>query len=184
MKKKITELTEIRWRTTHSFDEYGNRIREREEYIAKRQVKSIGAGSRAGHFIADTILFQILIMVVKFLFAILNSFTEGDTILNLSIDLIGNVILLVLYPLLYAMCEYYFQRTPGKYLTKSLVIDEYGNKPEFRTILLRSIIRIVPFEALSCYNKFSYGWHDQWSKTWVVTEEELMEIRQLLEEQE
>lgn len=37
--KKITELTEVKWRTVYRKDAYGNRERDTEDYTAKRPVK-------------------------------------------------------------------------------------------------------------------------------------------------
>jgi uncharacterized RDD family membrane protein YckC len=182
--KKITELTETRWRTVHIKDAYGNRERDTEEYIAIRPVKSITPGPRFGHFIIDLIAFQIVIYMVTFLFELFRGLTDSSTSISLTIGFIESIILLLLYPALYALCEYKWQKTPGKFLTKTLVIDEYGNKPELRAIILRSLIRIVPLEPISCYgDKYSYGWHDSWSKTWVVAEEELEIIKKLQREQ-
>ena len=41
-----------------------------------------------------------------------------------------------------------------------------GSKPNLLTIVIRTLIRFVPFEYLS----FGFGiwWHDQWTKTRVV----------------
>jgi len=182
-KKKITELTETRWRTTHSRDEYGNRVRGQEEYIAWREVRSVSVGPRIGHFFADLLILQVLMLLVSFIAIMLDVVTDFSKPLNLSVELIGNITVLCLYPFLYAISEHLLQRTPGKYLTKTLVIDEYGNKPELKSIILRSIIRLVPFEPFSCFDNYSRGWHDEWSKTWVVTEEELKELKRLQEEQ-
>lgn len=94
------------------------------------------------------------------------------------ITLIFQIILILLIPSYYILCEYKWQQTIGKLLTKTVVIDEYGNKPDLSTILLRSLIRLVPFEAISCYgDKFSHGWHDRWSKTWVVSKEEVETLK-------
>ncbi len=58
-------------------------------------------------------------------------------------------------------------RTLGKMITKTKVVDENGNKPDFSTILVRTLCRFVPFNALSfLFN--DRGWHDTWSKTRVV----------------
>jgi uncharacterized RDD family membrane protein YckC len=184
--KKITELTETKWRTIHLRDAYGNLERDSEEYIAKRQVKSIAPGPRLGHFVIDFVIFQIVIFIVQYLIQLLIVYSIFDVTLYLTIDLFNSIIISILYPTLYIFCEHKWQRTPGKYFTKTIVIDEYGNKPDFRTIVLRSLIRIVPFEPFSCtgdkYN-YSNGWHDRWSKTWVVTNEELDTIKKLQIEQ-
>jgi uncharacterized RDD family membrane protein YckC len=183
--KKITELTEIRMRTVESKDATGKRVRTRKEYIASRPVKSIASGPRFGHFIIDGIVFQIVLYVVQYLFELLLSWTRFNISMSLTIGLVYALIILLLYPLFYALCEFKFQRTPGKYLTRTIVIDIYGNKPDLRTITLRSMVRIVPFEAFSCLGEDSgsRGWHDRWSETWVVKEDELKELKKLQAEQ-
>lgn len=182
--KKITELEETRKRTVHYRDAYGNLERDIEEFIAPRTVRSIATGPRFGQFIIDLIVFQIIIHFVTYLSELLINLNDFSISLNLTIQLISGIILLLLYPSLYAFCEYKWQKTPGKFLTKTIVIDEYGNKPDLRTIVLRSLIRMVPFEPISCYgDKYSHGWHDRWSKTWVVPEEELKIIKNLQTEQ-
>ncbi len=182
--KKITELTEVKWRTVYRKDAYGNRERDSEEYIAKRPVKSIAYGPRFGHFMIDFIAFQVIIYLVDYLLLMLINLTSFNISLNLTLVLFSRIVLLFLYPTLYAFCEYKWQKTPGKFLTKTLVIDEYGNKPNLRAIVLRSLIRLVPFEPFSCLSDtYSKGWHDRWSKTWVVDEDELNTIRTLQAEQ-
>ncbi len=182
--KKITDLTQVRWRTTHHRDSNGNLIKDQEEYIANRPVKSISAGPRFGHFVIDAIAFQIIIYFVNYIFELLINATNFSVSVNLTIGLLSAIILLLLYPALYAFCEYKWQKTPGKFLTKTVVIDEYGNKPDLRTIALRSLIRLVPFEPFSCFgDNYSHGWHDRWAKTWVVPEEELIELKKLQTEQ-
>jgi uncharacterized RDD family membrane protein YckC len=182
--KKITELIETRRRTVHNLDAYGNRVRDTEEYLALRPVRSVAQGPRFGHYIADSILFQLIIYFVMYLSEIVATIFSSNVYMDLTVSFVFGITLMFLYPALYAFCEYNWQRTPGKFLTKTLVIDEYGNKPDLKTIILRSIIRIVPFEPVSCLNDdFSHGWHDRWSKTWVVSEEELKTLKKLQEEQ-
>lgn len=181
--KKITELTEIRWRTIRLQDAYGNYVSENEQYEVYRNVNDVASGPKFAHFIIDAICFQIVIYIINYVLQLLINFTEFSALINLTLTLITNISLLIFYPALYAFCEYKWQRTPGKFLTKSIVIDEYGNKPELRVIILRSLIRIVPFEPLSSLGEPSSGWHDRWSKTWVVSEEELAEIKRIQAEQ-
>jgi uncharacterized RDD family membrane protein YckC len=86
-----------------------------------------------------------------------------------------------MYALYYFLFEHFFQKTPGKFLTKTIVIDVYGKKPETRTLILRSLIRMVPFEPFSCLS--DRGWHDRWSETWVVLDEEAEKLKELLANQ-
>ncbi len=181
--KKITELTELKWKPIHYWDDNHNLIHDKEEYIGNRNVRTISEGPRFGHFIIDCLSFRLFTYLIFYVLGVIDNLTKFSANLNLTIILVVDILLLLLYPFLYGFCEYIWQRTPGKYLTKTIVIDEYGNKPDLRTIILRSLIRIVPFEPFSCFGKHSRGWHDRWSNTWVVTENELAEIQKLLSEE-
>jgi hypothetical protein len=70
--------------------------------------------------------------------------------------------------LYYFIFESLFQRTPAKFLTRTKVVNNYGTKPTVGTIALRTLIRFVPFEEFSFLGDRVYGWHDKWSKTYVV----------------
>lgn len=181
--KKITELTHKRWRTFHYKDAYGNRIRDREEIVVRRPVKSIASGPRFGHFMVDLILFQIIYYLINYVFELI-IYNQGlDPNVRITMFYLSLIISLLLYPSLYFLCEKLWQRTPGKFLTNSIVIDEYGNKPSTKDLIFRSLIRIVPFEPFTCMGDSSNGWHDRWANTWVVTQKELNELRRLQAEQ-
>lgn len=70
------------------------------------------------------------------------------------------------------ICEAIWQKTPGKLFTKTKVVDREGNKPSFLKILIRSLVRYIPFEPLSfLFGGYPIGWHDSFSKTLVVSVE-------------
>ena len=66
----------------------------------------------------------------------------------------------------YSLCEYLFQATPAKYLTNGRTTNDEGEKPRLGQIVLRSMIRFIPLDAISF--AVSGGWHDQWTRTNVV----------------
>jgi len=72
------------------------------------------------------------------------------------------------YPVYCLIAESLTNRTIGKIFTKTIVVTEYGEKPSFRAILIRSLCRCVPFEEFSFLGSDQSGWHDKWSKTRVV----------------
>lgn len=177
---KITELKEKRFRTVNKKDASGNRVRSKEEYTAFREVRSISSGPRFGHFIIDTLCFRILIMAFHFVSGLVIVRTSEFDFISETYGFITQIIVLLLYPFMYFVFESAWQRTPGKFLTKCVVINEYAEKPDTRTIALRSLLRLVPFEAFSCLGGVqSHGWHDKWSGTWVVTQEELATLKSL-----
>lgn len=75
-------------------------------------------------------------------------------------------LILVLY---YFLFEFFLGKTPGKFYTHTKVVMSNGNNLTFGAILIRSVIRLIPFEAISFLSsKNPVGWHDKWSKTIVI----------------
>ncbi|MBK6979176.1 MAG: RDD family protein [Cytophagaceae bacterium] len=68
--------------------------------------------------------------------------------------------------------ELYFQKTLGKFITKTIVLKENGEKPTLSDLLIRSLCRFIPFDPLSfLYAQYTpKGFHDTLSKTIVVVE--------------
>lgn len=176
---KITELKETRYRTIHKKDANGNRYTEKENYIISKEVKGVTSLQRYIHFQVDVILISLLLTFVpgvgieEFIYQ-----QESEALYE-----IYSLFLSFTYTFAYYFFfEFFLQKTPPKFLTKSVVIDAYGNKPALRTMLVRTIIRIIPIEWFSfIINK--RGWHDKWSDTWVVHESELAELKRLQAEQ-
>jgi uncharacterized RDD family membrane protein YckC len=70
------------------------------------------------------------------------------------------------YLFYYTICEKAFNGyTLGKAITGTKAIRIDGGSLTFRDAFLRSLSRIVPFEALSGFGK---PWHDSWTKTTVI----------------
>ena len=77
------------------------------------------------------------------------------------------VISFFFYGLLYFLMELVFKgRTIGKFITGTKAVNEDGTEMKPRAILIRSLIRMIPFEAFSAFNL--RPWHDKWSKTCVI----------------
>lgn len=104
----------------------------------------------------------------------LNNLIDTFAILGISVGVLvvfgsdSNSLAYLLYLAYYVAFEAATDRTIGKYITGTIVVKEDGSKPEFTDIFIRSISRFVPFEALSFFGKSGRGWHDKWSKTYVI----------------
>lgn len=72
----------------------------------------------------------------------------------------------------YALTEMYFSRTFAKYFTKTIVVDKEGSKPNFRTIISRTLCRFIPLEGLTFLGSNFRGLHDLFSNTYVVKKHE------------
>ncbi len=89
-------------------------------------------------------------------------FTETPLLLT------AYLIALINHIFYYTLCERAFRgQTLGKLLSRTRVIREDGDELTLTDALLRSLCRLVPFEALSI--GFGNGpWHDTWTKTKVI----------------
>ena len=116
-------------------------------------------GARLGNFLIDSIFIILLILIQYLVLTILD--TEGDFLLYYF-----EIYIYVFYFLYYFIFEYFFSRTPGKYLTKTIVVNHYGERPNLKAHLKRSIARLI-FHDLFSY-VFGQGLHDSISNTFVV----------------
>lgn len=91
----------------------------------------------------------------------LGFFNEGNRLFDYGLG----ICITLLY---YSFFEGFTGRSLGKFITKTKVVTEDGERPNFGTIFVRSLCRNIPFNALSFLSSDAVGWHDQFSKTRVV----------------
>lgn len=82
-------------------------------------------------------------------------------------------VLFVFIILNYLVLEYFFGRSFGKLITGGIVVNKNGLKPGFGAILIRTLCRLIPFDALSFLGKSGRIWHDSLSNTYVVNKKAL-----------
>lgn len=78
----------------------------------------------------------------------------------------------------YFVMEAVFQRTPGKFVTKTIVVNESGGKPKLSFIFFRTLCRLIPFDHIS-FLFVRKGFHDYLSNTTVVDASEVPDIKKL-----
>lgn len=92
-----------------------------------------------------------------------------------SLTLIENVFFgVVVLFFYYLIMEIYLSRTFGKYFTKTLVVKYNGTAPKVKSIVIRTLVRLIPIEAFSFLTGNSRGWHDTLSVTYVVNKHEFI----------
>jgi uncharacterized RDD family membrane protein YckC len=73
----------------------------------------------------------------------------------------------MIFVVLYFLCELGLKgRTIGKFVTGTKAVNIDGSEMDPKTVLIRSLCRIVPFEPFSAFG--GHPWHDTWSKTCVI----------------
>jgi uncharacterized RDD family membrane protein YckC len=179
-KIKITEIKET-YRSKKRVKTENNEVRFEETTLTRyKDVPTVTGGARFGHHLLDMVIYYIFSIIIAVPIVMLlmlcgfdiNSFSD-DSSMNSIFDRLLSW--LALYPGYYILFESTIQSTPGKIILGRIVVNEYGEKPSFKTILLRSYSRIVPFEAFSCLSDF--GWHDRWTDTFVIRKKDLHELQ-------
>jgi uncharacterized RDD family membrane protein YckC len=132
--------------------------------------KGVGLDKRITNYAIDSLILSILTFIVAIIFGITIGlfFPESISILNEDNELPNVLIFLIVAITYFSFFESMTGRTVGKYITKTKVVDENGNLPKLKTILLRSVCRFIPFEQLSFLGEDNSGWHDKLSVTKVV----------------
>lgn len=132
-------------------------------------------GSRIVNYIVDNMAMGFIMLLFFIAMGGMISYFEGindSTMLTTSQDLTIFVIFitgLFNYLYYYIICEYVFDgKTIGKLLTGTKVIKEDGRKLTFGNVLVRTIVRYIPFEIFSFFGSNQDGWHDKFSGTIVV----------------
>lgn len=132
--------------------------------------KAASKNKRFANYIIDIIIFYIFCMIIGGALGILIALINPEWLSVFDND---NAILEYLFGFIcgmiyYTALEATTGRTIGKYITKTKLVDEHGNKPNLKTVLLRSLCRHIPFDAFSFLGSDETGWHDTLSKTRVV----------------
>jgi uncharacterized RDD family membrane protein YckC len=139
-------------------------------------------GKRFANVVIDYVARLGLTFVIGMIAAMIGVLTGNEEILiffqNITRiqELTIGLVVLLLY---YNVFEIFFGTTVGKLMTKTVVVDEYGEKPTANAILIRSLCRLIPFEVFSFFGTPCVGWHDSLSKTYVVNKEDLRISKEL-----
>lgn len=130
-----------------------------KEAIDKNTVRSL---TRFLNFIIDFVVWLILAFLLS-LFIDLFLQTSDQFLLQLF----GYIFIFGSFIAYYAIMEIKFQKTVGKFVTKTKVVKINGEKPEVSDIIARTFCRLIPFDRIS-FLFTRNGFHDYLSKTKVV----------------
>lgn len=134
------------------------------------------------NWLADMVM-QILLLFVVLVFIMAIAEANGNKelqhyIINMNTvaQYTASAMITLLY---YNLFEIIFSRSVGKFITNTIVVDENGNTPDYQTIMVRSLCRLIPLYGISLLGIPPRGWHDSISKTYVVAKKELEEKKRL-----
>ncbi|MCE2956628.1 MAG: RDD family protein [Flammeovirgaceae bacterium] len=127
-------------------------------------------GNRFVHMLVDTLMYYIIVFLLALMMGIFIGVFAPESLAELENGTPWFVYLLafIAYVSYFVFCESVFGRTVGKLITGTKVVDQNGNLPSTGTIFIRTLSRLVPFEAFSFLGENERGWHDRWTNTYVV----------------
>ncbi|MDA7501645.1 RDD family protein [Chitinophagales bacterium] len=156
----------------------------RDERLDGREYEYASEGSRFSNSIVDQIVNAILVFGVALVSILLLDLSGGMGLLSEENDAVLTLFSYVLAYLVsimyYAGSEYLFKgKTLGKLVTKTRAVTEDNERMSFGTCFKRSFCRLIPFEAFSFLSDNPQGWHDRFSNTKVILDEDWIEVEEL-----
>jgi len=144
---------------------------EQQSYLSDLEFNPVlaGAGQRFLNYLIDVIVFLLFLIVISLVVLEVNQpfylrMVYNDSSAN---QLLHRLLVTVLFVMYYSFLETVFKgRTIGKFITGTKAVNEDGTEMQSKTIWLRSLSRVVPFEPLSAFG--GHPWHDKWTKTYVI----------------
>jgi uncharacterized RDD family membrane protein YckC len=136
------------------------------------------------NFIVDVLIVYVIEITIGTTIIIIgdltNSYAASDWVKSLSPieSFFFGLIILFFY---YSLTEMYFSRTFAKYFTKTLIVKHDGSKPNMKSVIIRTVSRLIPLEPFSFLAGDSRGWHDVLSVTYVVKKHEFIAKKKLLD---
>ena len=153
-------------------------VMKNEEFIITEDLQATQS-QRFFNLSIDVVFIYILVLslgtTIILVALAVDNFALSNYVTNLTAIEIAFYTAIVTF-LYYYLTEVYFSCTIAKLLTHTIVVNANGTKPSKRSIFIRTCCRFIPFEAFT----FLYGpkgWHDVFSKTYVVKKRELIKKR-------
>lgn len=125
----------------------------------------VGSGVRFLNFLIDLFAWSILATIIGFLTSFFFQITDQDIQ-----QVFAYIILFGTFIGYHAIMEIKYQKTVGKFITKTKVVKTNGERPINSDIISRTFYRLIPFDRIS-FLFVKNGFHDYLSNTKVVKDE-------------
>ncbi len=136
--------------------ELTTKVEEQKEFDSKK----VSGLTRFIHFIVDSIVWFLIVAILTFSLNAKDDFQM----------LVGYLIFFASYIAYYVFMETKYQKTIGKFITKTKVVNKNGTKPEVGDILRRTFCRLIPFDRIS-FLFTPNGFHDRLSDTTIIKDD-------------
>ncbi|MFP9114026.1 RDD family protein [Flavobacterium sp. RHBU_3] len=140
----------------------------------------VAPGKRFLNFLLDIIFYYIIIFIIGFIAAFFTYLGIYKPYEILSDEgPLGTMARVSVFLLYYFVFEALTGRTVAKFITGTIVVNEFGEKLSVTQVLGRTFSRLIPFDAFSFFGTPSRGWHDSIPNTYVVDAQKLKDIKML-----
>ena len=152
-----------------NFTNYINDIEAKQEIIKQTEKKSVSSVVRFFHHCVDCICILIILFICLFLIASIFQYVlKLDFKTSEPFLYFCQFVLLLIVPFFYFyLIETKYQKTIGKFLSKTSVLKENGEKPTKQDIKTRTFCRYIPLDRIS-FLFVKNGIHDKLSNTILV----------------
>ncbi|RPD42932.1 RDD family protein [Chitinophaga barathri] len=142
-----------------------------QEHFLGSEINLVQAstGKRFANYIIDTICYYVLVfilgMILGLVFPQYFDFVETSS----GGELLDRIVWILIYGALMGLLEGVLKgKTPGKYITGTIAVNEDGSTISMSTAFKRGFIRMIPFCAFSALGSPCYPWQDKWTNTYVI----------------
>lgn len=129
---------------------------------AKEKTNDVSVLSRFINFIVDSLAILIIDVVLVILLTPLFTYVGQDLT-----RIVFSICMIAVFFAYYMLFEIQYQRTPGKFITGTKVVNKFGNDPTTSDVLARTFLRLIPFDNISFLFP-DKGFHDWLSDTKVI----------------
>ena len=129
------------------------------------ETEKVSILSRFIHLIVDSTAFIILTII---LISVVGLFITPSSQTQMLI--LVYLIFATAFLGYYIFMETKYQKTIGKFITKTKVVNKDGGKPELKDIVRRTFCRLIPFDRIS-FLFTPNGFHDRISDTIIIKDE-------------
>jgi len=150
---------------TSKFEEVKEKTTKERIALEKVDSNVVGSGTRFLNFIIDFIAGSMGVLIMSYIIGFFINFAD-----EILLRIFTYLLFFGTFFAYYAILEIKFQKTLGKFVTKTKVVKMNGDKPESSDIIMRTFCRFIPFDRVT-FLFMKNGIHDFLSKTKVIKDE-------------
>ncbi|MDR5591011.1 RDD family protein [Christiangramia sp. SM2212] len=148
------------------YDQVVDDLKIEDKGIKETKSNSVSSILRLVNYIIDIIVAYTGSFIIAMIISLIIPFDF------IGFEIAGLILIIASFFTYYILMEVLFQKTLGKFITRTKVVTTNGNKPSELDIVTRTFCRLIPFDRIS-YLFTRNGFHDRLSNTKVIKDQPL-----------